>query len=463
MKKIYIGFISFCLLFTVFSVFTANVAAQPKKDIRKAKNLKDDGDKAFRQKNYKIAVEKYAESIVLVPNVAEPHFWKGYAHYYLNEYDQALTEVNAAEKLNFNKPIEIYKIRYFLNLKKENFSDAEVDINKVLSVEPNNFEFLIASGDVNFAKKDYRSALNAYKKALPAKPNNGDLLYLIAACHFNLGEISEQGIAADKSIKNGTKYIGEAFALLGDSHQKSKKYPEAIEAYKQAINSKQDNYAVYRSLADIYRTQSRFDDAIKISKDGLRIYPNDGNFYTDLSWYYSLANRHQDAIDAAKAAITFLPNQSLAYTNICRAYNDTAQYSLAVNSCTKALQLNPNDGETYFYLGRAYQYLGKNADAAKAYDKSVDGLIEFTKQNPDYSDGYYLLGNAYLANSNFVKAGESYLKCLSISPRFAKARYNLGLVYVLKKEKSSATDQYNALLNLDKDLAGKLKAEIDKK
>lgn len=462
-KKILLGFITYCLLLTAFTALSPEVSAQNKKELKRARKLTDDGNKAFTQRNYQAAINNYAQAIVIAPNLPEPHFWKGYAHYYLKDYDNALTEINRAEDLNYNKPVEIYKIRWFLNYEKKNYDQAFEDVEKGLQVEPTNLTLLVASGDVNRAKGNHKEALVAYQRAMQMNPNNtADLNYFMAFSHFNLGETKEQGEKASEAINKGTKYMGESYVLLGDAFQKQREYPKAIEAYLRSLTIKEDNYAVYRSLADIYRSQNRFDDAIDISKKALRLFPNDGNVYTDLSWYYSLANRHEDAIQAGIAGTRLLPNQSLAFTNLCRAYNDTKQYQLAINACNKALQISPNDGETNFYLGYAHQLSGKAADAPKYYKKAVTGLIEFTKSNPDYSDGFYLLGNAYFSDGQADKAIEAYRRCLEISPRFSKARYNLGVIYVFKNDKKSASEQYNALLNLDKDLAGKLKSEIDK-
>jgi hypothetical protein len=49
-----------------------------------------------------------------------------------------------------------------------------------------------------------------------------------------------------------------------------------------------------------------------------------------------------------------------------------------------------------------------------------------------------------------------------LSPRFVRARYNLGVIQVVKKNKTAAMEQYNSLLALDPTLAAKLKTEIDR-
>ena len=56
----------------------------------------------------------------------------------------------------------------------------------------------------------------------------------------------------------------------------------------------------------------------------------------------------------------------------------------------------------------------------------------------------------------------AYKKCLELSPNFTKARFNLGYIYAVNGSKPLAREQYNALLNIDADLAAKLLAAINK-
>jgi tetratricopeptide (TPR) repeat protein len=72
------------------------------------------------------------------------------------------------------------------------------------------------------------------------------------------------------------------------------------------------------------------------------------------------------------------------------------------------------------------------------------------------------LGNAYFADGQPQKAIGAYQKCLELSPRFVKARYNLAIIYARNKNKSAAMEQYNSLVAIDSTLAAKLKTEIDK-
>lgn len=460
-RRVILGLVTYFLLFGAFSVLTVEIIAQSKKDIQQAKKLTTEGDAFFRQKNYQSAIDKYAEAIALTPKNNYAHFWKGYAHYYLNQFDQAAMSLDAA-LTNGYKPLEIYRIRWYANYQNKNYDAALNDVQEGLKLEPG-FYFNNALGDVYRAKSDWQNALVAYRTAAQLDPNNADVNFWIAMTSYNLGDTKTQESAAQEAVQKNTRYMGESFFLIGDALYKAGKNDEAMRTFERAINIKPEIREVYAPLSDIYRSQARFADAIAAAKKGLAIYPDDGNLYTSLSWYYSLADKHKEAVEAGQQAVKFAPDQAMGYTNLCRAYNDIREYTKAVEICNQALRISPNDGETNFYIGRAYDFLKIPNKAAEHYKKAVDGLEEFTRGNPDYSDGFYLLGNAYFTVGQNDKAIEAYKKSLDLSPNFAKARFNLGYLYFLKKDLAAAEQQYEALKKIDYVTAVKLKQAMEKK
>ena len=449
------------LALVFLALFPAAVAAQSKKQIKQASQLIDQAKKAFAQKDYRSAADLFGQATAITPKNADAHFRKGYAHYYLKENDKALDELNTALSLGANAQ-DIYKLRWYLYKEKKDYAAALVDINAALKIEPANELLLRGLGDINFDRGAFRDALTAYETVLKSNPNDANLYFNIAKIQSGLGNTQEQAKAAETAIAKGTIYLADAYMLLGDAYRKDRRYAEAASAYQRAINSKPELYAAYRILAEVYRADNKYEEAIEVSKRALRQFPLDGQIYTDISWFYSLAGRNEEAVQAAQAGVKILPDRYLAYTNLCRAYNDVNKPELAVSQCNAALRLNPEDGETYFYLARANDLIGKTNEATRYYGKAVIGLEKVTRDNPDNSDGFYLLGNAYFADNQREKAIEAYRTCLRLNPNFVKARYNMGIIQVLQKNKSAALEQYNSLLSLDQTLAGKLKVEIDK-
>lgn len=434
--------------------------AQSKKDRDQAKKFEEDADKATSARNYKQAADLYGQSVQLVPNNNRAHYRKGFAHFSLKEYDPAVNSLTTALNQGF-KPLDIYRIRYFVYFEQGNYDAALLDIEKGLALAPNDQNFLNALGEINYARKNYPAALDAFQRVAKLAPANGDTYYNIARVALGMNDAKAQAAAAATSIEKGSRFPGETFFLLGDANQKLKNNAAAIDAYKRSLAVKPNVYQIYQSLSDLYKAESRWDESIDILKKGLIQYPLDGNFYTELGLVYSLAGRPEDAVAAARSGVGILPNQASGYTNLCRALNETKDYRGAVDACNASLRIRPEDGETYFYLGNAQALLGRPAEATRAYANAVRGLVEATQKNPEQSDMWYLLGNSYFADKQFDKAIEAYQKCLAISPKFLKARANLGIVYTRKKNKVAATEQYNLLLAADGKLAAIVKAEID--
>ena len=433
-----------------------------KKDTKKARQAAEKGRLAFGSRDYRVALENYSQAVGFDPDNPDYHFWKGAAHFYLNEHASAIPELDTALAQGYKDTLSLYSIRWRSHFAEKNFEAALADVRKGSELAPDNVEFLQASGDLSFAKGDYQAAIDAYKKVVEKNPNRSELYVEIAKAYSRLGDPVNQVAAAEEAIKRPSPALGDAFLLLGEGYQKQRKFDEAIAAYQKAVNAKPNEYAAYHSLAELLRNQNRFDEAIDTLRKALRTFPSDGRIYTTLGALYSLGDRKEEAVQAAQAGIRYLPNEYMAYTNLCRALNDVNKPEMAIRECNNALRLKPDDGETYFYLARANDLANKPAEATRFYKRAVTGLEEFTRQNPDSSYGFYLLGNAYFADNQREKAIEAYEKCLELSPRFVRARYNVAIIQLRQKNKTAALEQYNRLLVLDPDLAGKLKAEIDK-
>ncbi|MFT3745082.1 MAG: tetratricopeptide repeat protein [Pyrinomonadaceae bacterium] len=448
--------------FVLLLILAIPFSAQSKKDKDQAKKLSEAADKATAAKNYKEATDLYGKSLALDPNNSRAHYRKGFAHFSLKENDLAVNELSLALSKGYT-PLDIYRIRYYIYFEQNNYDAALGDAEKGLQLAPNDTSFLSAVGEINYARKSYPQALEAFQKVAKANPNaGGDAYYNIARVSLAMNDATAQADAAETALTKGTRFPAETFYLLGDAHQKLKNADKAIDAYQRVLALKPNMYIVYQNLSEIFKAESRFNDSIEILKKGLTAFPVDGNFYTELGLVYSLAGRPAEAVQAARSGVQVLPNQANGYTNLCRALNETKEYAQAVIACNSSLRIRADDGETSFYLGNALLGSDKPADAARAYSAAVRGLTELVKKSPEQSDNWYLLGNSLFQDKQLDKAIAAYLKCLEISPKYIRARANLGVAYARNKNKTAATEQYNILAPIDASLAARVKAEIDK-
>src|SRR5438270_4867971 len=75
----------------------AYAQGQPsKKERKQADDLYREAEKSFAEKNYRNAIDQYGQSVKIVSSNPQAHLKLAYSHYYVKEYDQALSELDIA-------------------------------------------------------------------------------------------------------------------------------------------------------------------------------------------------------------------------------------------------------------------------------------------------------------------------------------------------------------------------------
>ena len=157
------------ICFLILCSLSLIVSAQFKKDRSRARELQDQAAKEFTQKNYRGAVDKYNQAIVLVPTNPEAHYWKAASHYYLKEYEPAKYEFQLALNQGYKPLLDIYRIRWFMFYDQKDYDAALGDLNKGLQIEPRNVDFLTGVGEIYAARNQFTEALAAYQKGIEMK------------------------------------------------------------------------------------------------------------------------------------------------------------------------------------------------------------------------------------------------------------------------------------------------------
>lgn len=462
LKKTFILVTTAFLLLTFFFAAQSEINAQSKKDRKNAEKLVKEGSKFFLQNDYKTAIDRYTQAITLYSKNAEAHFWKGTAHYKLNQSEQAIYDLDLALQHGYS-PLAVYKMRWFLYYQKQDYDAALKDAQAGLQLEPDSNFFSLALGDIYRSRRDYANAVNYYEKVAFKEPNDADLLYYMAVSYSGLGLYEKQIAAAQEALEKGTKFPGEAWYVIGDAFFDRKNYDQAIEPFERSILANENIYETYIDLAETYRAKGNFEKAISTLEKGLKAFNNDGGILINLTWYHSLAGNSGAAIREGQKAIQYAGNNSMAFTNLCRAYSDSNLHKQALETCEKALKINPGDGETHYYMARAFVELSQPDKATAEYKLAVKGLERTVMQSPDNADKLYLLGGAYLADSQYDNAIETYKKAISLIPRFARAHFNLAYAYYKKGEKKAAFGQYERLNKIDPQLGERLLKVLEEK
>lgn len=151
---------------------------------------------------------------------------------------------------------------------------------------------------------------------------------------------------------------------------------EAINAFKEAINLKNDFAPAYNAIAGIYLTQGDYDNAIENYTKALQYDKKldaaiKGIVEALLGKSNALiqAGKFQEAVDLLTQATTYRQDYPKVYVMLAIVYNKLSQYDKAVESAKKAIEINPKgaNSDAYFELGVAYKKLGQIEEARKAF------------------------------------------------------------------------------------------------
>jgi len=127
---------------------------------------------------------------------------------------------------------------------------------------------------------------------------------------------------------------------------------------------------------------------------------------------------------------------------------------LAIRDFQAAQELDPQNHEIYFQLGRAYTKCGKYDDALNQYEQ----CIALSDDNPD---AHFNLGYIFLARKEYASAIKEFGEVVELKPPYLSDAYvNLGIAYYNGGHLEEALGALNKALKLNpKD--GKISAYID--
>jgi len=159
-------------------------------------------------------------------------------------------------------------------------------------------------------------------------------------------------------------------------------------------------------------------------------------------------------LSEVKAEVAKDPKNADAWYHLADLYERSSMYQEETEALLKVISIDPARGAAYEKLGTAYNRLGRYPEAITQFKKAA-------KQNPRNPVVYNNMAFSYGKTGKIDEQTAALKQAVSLRPSYATAHYNLGMVYLHKKDKAHALQQYAALKNIDETMAAALKKEID--
>jgi serine/threonine protein kinase/tetratricopeptide (TPR) repeat protein len=288
------------------------------------------------------------------------------------------------------------------------FDIALIEIEKAISLEPQNYQSHRVKGDIYLYGENFISAEQVYQKLIESEEESSQIA--------------------------GLESIGYACITQGRIGEAAKQFKRILKIAKEN-NLKKIQTHLYNQMSYIYFRRGKFEECLKEIKKGLAI--------------------ETEGVGLYLMAITLLKNQSMA------------QFQKA----EKKLMAWINDGRNKKLVRWYYLFQGQKELKKKDFPKAIEhfkkslSLVAQQSVHP-YSfkslsfHALFLnpLAQAYLESGDLENAQKVFEKMTNLTTGryyhgdiYARAFYNLGKIYQQKGWKGKAIESYNKFIELWKD------------
>src|SRR5690349_3775331 len=404
----------------------------------------------------KLAIDQYEQITKLDPDSVDDHLLLGRLYRLNNDLTKAETELKTAIKID---PTSEEAVTTLALLYTDEGDTAHA--LKVLSSIPDSArsaKLYSALGAAYEQRKDYKSAIDAYKHAIILDRDNLDAIRGLAENLLNDGQL-DAALEQYKVIADSNPEDAQTYVRMAEIYRRQAKYDLALENLKRADTLVPDTMDVPYSMAAVYQAQGRYDEAIKLLQDLLKKTEksetgtsqadrnNRSIFIERLGMIYREQENYTAAVEAFRKMLTLGDeNARQGYQEIIDTYREAKQWPQATAAAKEAVQKMPGDRDLRMVLDSQIADMGQQDQAiadvrsmlkggaedrdiyvrlgiiytrAKRWNDALEALAkaeQLSTKNEDKAYVYFLRGDLYQRQKMFDQAEVQFQKVLSMTP-----------------------------------------------
>ena len=320
------------------------------------------------------------------------------------------------------------------------FNEAKLIYERVLIIEPNNFDALRLLGVLTTQTQEFSMSVQFLSRALEIDPNHLVCNYYIGLAFHELQHFEEAILRYQKALSIKPDFA-EAYYSRANAFQELHRFDGAIFDYEMAIHIKPDFAEAYSNQGNVLQKLKHFEEALISYDKAISIKGDYSEAYYNRAYTLGELKRFEEALSSYDKAISITPNFVLAYYNRANALYQLKRFEEALSNYEKVISIAPDFVLAQSNRGNTLHELNRFDEALASYDECIN-------TEPDSSEAYFNRGNTLKKLNRPEDALVSYDKALMIKSDYAEAHFNRGIILQeLKRFEDALVSYYKAINN----------------
>ena len=379
----------------------------------------------------KLAIEQYEQIVKIEPDNVDDHLLLGRLYRLNNDLQKAESELKIAVKLDPDSEEAVTTLALLYT--DEGDSAHALQVLSSIPDTGRSAKLYSALGATYEQRKDYKSAIDAYKHAIRLDRDNLDAIRGLAENLLNDGQV-DAALDQYKIIADANPEDAQTYLRVSEIYRRQGKYDDALDSLKKAQAMVPDALEVPYNIAVVYQAQGRYDEATKLLLDLLKKTEKAENGYSQadrnnraifierLGMVYRDQENYQAAVDTFRKMIPLGDdNARTGYQDVIDTYREAKQWPQATAAAKEAAQKLPNDRELRMVLD------AQLADTGDP-EKPLADVRSMLKGKPEDRDVYLRLAIMNTRLKRWSEAEEALDKAEQLSTKAEDKEY----VYFLR-------------------------------
>ncbi|HYW56924.1 MAG TPA: tetratricopeptide repeat protein [Polaromonas sp.] len=395
---------------------TVATTGEPANSAQDAERKLEEGVALEKEGLVDAALRSYDAAILLAPNLARAHFYRGNLLLDQDEAARALSSYSKALELKPDSSATHYNMGN-AHLRLGDLQAGVAAYRRAIALKPDFADAHLSLGVTLGRLGQAAEAVTSYMHAANFKPDSAEVHYNIAIGLLEINQLREAVASFDTALALRPDYI-DALHNRGIALHDLGQFGEAINSYRHALEIDAKVAAIHSNLGTALKELGQFDEAIASYERALKIDPALVQAHYNLGVTLQSQGQLDRAIACYEQLLELANDHFDAHINLGAALRELGQYENALTRFRLAIEVQPGNSKGYVYLGVTLAMAGRLVPAIKSYQQALE-------IQPNNADAHLGLGIALKDVGKLDEALRSIRHTLSIQPDYALAHNNL--------------------------------------